>query len=93
MIIGLLKIDLHIQNSGSLKEKRMVTKSLKDRLRRQFNITVTETDNHDKWQAASLGIATISTDTKYANQVLSQVVNFIENAKEAEIIKYEIEML
>lgn len=71
----------------------MVTKSLKDRLRRQFNITITETDNHDKWQLVNLGIATISTDTKYANQVLSGVVKFIEGLKEVEITKYEIEML
>lgn len=93
MIIGLLKIDLHIHDSHSLKEKRMVTKSLKDRLRRQFNITITETDNHEKWQLADLGIATISTDTRHANQVLSGVVKFIEDFKEAEIIRYEIEML
>lgn len=93
MIIGLLKIDLHIHDSGSLKEKRMVTKSLKDKLRRQFNIAVTETDNYDKWQAVSLGITTISTETRHANQVLSRVVQFIENLKEAEIVKYEIEML
>lgn len=93
MIIGLLKIDLHIHDSSSLKEKRMVTKSLKDKLRRQFNIAITETDNRDKWQVVNLGIATISTDTRYANQVLSGVVKFIEDLKEVEIIKYEIEMI
>lgn len=93
MIIGLLKIDLHIHDSSSLKEKRMVTNSLKDKLRRQFNIAITETDNHDKWQALNLGIVTISTETKHANQVLSQVVEFIEDLKEAYVVKYEIEML
>lgn len=93
MTIGVLKINLHIYDSSSLKEKRMVTKSLKDRLRRQFNITITETDNHDKWQIANLGIATIATSTKHANQVLSGVVKFIEDLREVEIIKYEIEML
>lgn len=92
MTIGLLKIDLHIPDSGSLKEKRMVTKSLKDRLRRKFNITITESDNHDKWQRVTLGIATINTSARYANQILSGVVKFIEGTKEAEILKYEIEM-
>lgn len=71
----------------------MVIKSLKDKLRRQFNISVTETDNHDKWQLANIGVATISTDTKHANQILSGVVKFIEDLKEAEMLKYEMEML
>lgn len=93
MVIGLLHIHLHIHDSHSLKEKRMVIKSLKDKLRRQFNISVTETDNHDKWQLANIGVATISTDTKHANQILSGVVKFIEDLKEAEMLKYEMEML
>ncbi len=93
MTIGLLELNLHIHDSHSLKEKRMVTKSLKDRLRRKFNIAITETDNHDKWQIANFGIATISTDTKHANQVLSGIVRFIEDSKEVELIKYEIQML
>lgn len=93
MVIGLLHIHLHIHDSHSLKEKRMVVKSLKDRLRRQFNISITETENHDKWQLVNLGAVTISTDTKYANQVLSGVVKFIEDVKEVEILRYEMEML
>lgn len=93
MTIGLLKIELHIPDSSSLKEKRMVIKSLKDKLRRQFNIAITETDNHDKWQMANLGIATISTETRHANQILSGVVKFIEELKEVQVIKYNIEMI
>lgn len=93
MTIGLLQIELNIHNSHSLKEKRMVLKSLKDRLRRQFNISIAETDAQDKWQYASLGIVTISTDSRHANQVLSRTVEFIEAIRGMDIIKYRVEML
>lgn len=93
MTIGLLQVELSIHNSHSLKEKRMVLKSLKDRIRKQFNISITETDHQDKWQYATLGIVTISTDIRHTNQVLSQVVEFIETNREVDIIKYNIEML
>lgn len=71
----------------------MVLKSLKERLRRQFNISITETDAQDKWQYTSLGIVTISTDNRHANQMLSNVVEFIETLRGLDIIKYNIEML
>lgn len=71
----------------------MVLKSLKDRLRKQFNISIAEVDNHDKWQYATLGIVSISTDNRHTNQVLSRVVDFIEPLREVDIIKYKVEML
>lgn len=92
MVIGLLKIEISIHDSHSLKEKRSVLKSLKDRLRRQFNISIAEIAYHDKWQNAHLGIAAVSSDNRHVNQQLSQVVDFIETIKQVEISHYQVEI-
>ena len=90
MIVGLLEVQLDVPGAQSLKDKRHVLKSLKDRIRKNFNVSVAEVDNQDVWQSAVLGVAIISTDKQYANQVLSQVVNFIERNPEANIRDYHL---
>ncbi len=56
MTVGILKVVLFIQDSNSLKAKRMVLHSLKVRLRNNFNVAVTQIDHEDKWQKAALAI-------------------------------------
>ena len=90
MIVGILEVDLDIAGARSLKEKRQVLRSLKDRLRQNFNISVAEVADQDVWQSAVLGVAVVATDKQYANQVLSQVVNFIERNPEAIIRDYRL---
>ena len=92
MIVGLLEVQLDVPGARSLKDKRQVLKSLKDRIRKNFNVSVAEVDNQDLWQSAVLGVAIISTDKQYANQVLSQVVNFIERNPEASIRDYHLQL-
>ena len=93
MIIGLLTVELNIPGCGSIKEKRRVIKSLKERMRSRFNISVSEVDNHDKWQRASIAIANISTDKAHVNSILSNVLNFIERFDHAHIADHQIEIL
>lgn len=92
MVIGILKIELLIPGANSLKEKRMVLKGLKDRLRNNFNISVSEVDMHDKWQRAILAVAGVNKDKKYLNGQLDKVIDFIEGFKCVEIIDYELEL-
>lgn len=92
MAIGLLTVKLHIPGSSSLKEKRMVIKGLKDRLRSRFNISVSEIDNHDKWQLADIAVANISSDKACVNSVLSKVLNFIEDYRDINIIDHQLEL-
>ena len=93
MIIGILTIRLHIPQSNSLKAKRQVIKSLKDRLRNNFNVSVSEVDSHDKWQLADIAIATVSSDKAHCNSALSNVLNFIESIKGASLIDHSIELI
>ena len=93
MVIGILQLELRIAESHSLKEKRMVLKSIKDRLRRKFNISVAEINNQDLWQSSCLGIATIGNDKRYLNGLLSQVERWIERERRAELVSSQMEFL
>ncbi len=92
MVIGVLTLDLFISDSHSLKSKRFVLKSLKDRLRRKFNISISEEPN-DLWQRVSLFTACISTDTRHLNSVLENVKKMVEKETMLEILDYSVEIL
>lgn len=71
--IGVLTLEIHVEHSHSLKEKRHVVKSLKDRLRERFNISVAEIDGLDSWQNSVIAAVTVSNDRMHAEQVLQAV--------------------
>ena len=73
MVVAVLKISLSIPQAGSLKDKRRVIKSIKDRLRNGFNVSVAEVGDQDLWKSAKLGVAAVSESSAYANGVLSRV--------------------
>jgi hypothetical protein len=77
VVIGVRSWELHIPGAHSLKEKRSVLKSVKDRLHNQFNVSVAETAHHDVWQRAELTIALVATDRRQAESVLSAVDAFV----------------
>ena len=89
-MIAFLTLELHIEAAQSLKDKRQVVRSLKDRLRASFNVSVAEVQENDKWQVAVLGIVTVSNDKTHANEMLSKIVNFIESDGEARLENYRI---
>jgi uncharacterized protein YlxP (DUF503 family) len=72
-VIGVLTLDIHVESSHSLKEKRHVVKSLKDRLRERFNVSVAEIDFLDSWQNSVVAAVTISNDRVHAEQILQAV--------------------
>jgi uncharacterized protein YlxP (DUF503 family) len=92
MVIALLTVELHIPYSRSLKEKRMVVKGLKDRLRK-FNVAIAEVDFHDVWQRAALGFVTISTDQSHADRELQAVASEIDRLEPGLMTRTEIEFL
>jgi uncharacterized protein YlxP (DUF503 family) len=72
-VIGVLTLEIHVEDSHSLKEKRHVVKSLKDRLRVRFNVSVAEIDGLDSWQRSVVAAVTVSSDRTRAEQVLTAV--------------------
>ena len=93
MIIGLLHLEFFLPYAHSLKDKRMLLRSLKDRLRTRFNVAVAELDFHDKWQRAAVGIVTLNRQRAFVEQVLNKVLRDIEATTEAEIVGRRIEFL
>jgi hypothetical protein len=91
MVVAILTVSLSIPHANSLKDKRRVIKSLKDRIRNGFNVSVAEIGDQDIWRNAVLGIATISADSSYANGVLSRIQDLITNGSEAIMTGCELE--
>ncbi|HTM49407.1 MAG TPA: DUF503 domain-containing protein [Bryobacteraceae bacterium] len=71
--IGVLTLEIRVENSHSLKDKRHVVKSLKDRLRHKFNVAVAEVDYQDLWQRALVAAVTVSSDRAHSERVLQTV--------------------
>ncbi|MBD3182534.1 DUF503 family protein [Candidatus Poribacteria bacterium] len=92
MHIGVCTLQLRLSGNRSLKEKRRVVKSMKDRIRNRFNVSIAEVDNLDKWQWATLGVVCISNDSKFTNSILSKVVNYVETGCMVDLVDYYIEI-
>lgn len=93
MIIGSCKIKLRLYSPESLKEKRMIIKSLIERLKHRFNISIAEVSDNDLWQISTIGIAIVGNKSVYVDEVINKIINFIDNFELVEIIDCEIEML
>ena len=92
MFIGCLQVELLIPESASLKSKRMVLNSVKQRLRNKFNVSVAEVDNNDLWQRTTLAVAMVANKRQFLNQALDQILNFIDDQSQSEIIDHQIEI-
>jgi uncharacterized protein YlxP (DUF503 family) len=93
MTVGSVKIELRIPASDSLKAKRRVIKSLKERVQARFHVAVAEVDRLDDWQRATLGACAVSNDSRVVDATLSKVVNWIEQSGEILVVDYEIELV
>ena len=85
------KLTFHIPHAASLKEKRQVCRSLLDKARRRFNAAVSEVDTQDVHQTLTVGIAVVSGDFAHARQSLDEIVRFLEEQAEAELVGMERE--
>jgi uncharacterized protein len=74
MAVGLLTLELHLTEAQSLKDKRQVLRSLKDRLRQHFNVAVAELDFEDTWQRSVVGVVTLSNEEQHVEEALQKVL-------------------
>ena len=94
MHVGTCIVKLRLPENGSLKGKRQVSRSIIERVKNRFNVSIAEVEDQDLWQSLTLGISCVSNSAPHANEILSKVVNFIENNRfDAELVDYEIEMV
>ncbi len=78
MFIGSIVFDLHIPYSNSLKEKRMVIRSVKEKLKSKFNVSVSEVGDQNLWQSAQIAVVMVAPDQKQVEKVMQNVINFVE---------------
>ena len=82
MNVGVCKVTLRLPENHSLKGKRRVIGSLCSRIRNKFNVSVAEVDDNQAWQMATLGITSISNSARHADEILDNVVAYIEGSRD-----------
>ena len=92
MVIGALTLKLAIFEATSLKDKRRVISSLKERISNRFNASVAEVGLLDQRQQAELGVAIVANDGRFVESCLDKVVDFVRQERSASLINYEIEI-
>jgi uncharacterized protein YlxP (DUF503 family) len=93
MVIAYAVFDLHFPGSRGLKEKRMVLRSLKSRIRSQFEVSVAEVDGLDLTQRGSLAVAVVGPDQAPLDALLQKILGFVEGSFDGEILSYDNEFL
>jgi uncharacterized protein len=91
MIVGTLHVRLLLRQAKSLKDKRQVVRSIKDRLHNEFNVSVAEIENQDNRQLAALGLAMVSNDAHHAKTELARIVEALRVHPVAELLDFEID--
>ena len=92
MFVACLKIQFHLPGCTSLKEKRFVLRSLKDRLRNRFNVALCETDYQDKWQRSEIAIVSVAGSRKGIDKTVQSIMTFIEKEERAVMIEVDKEI-
>ncbi len=93
MPVGLLTLELHLPEAHSLKDKRQVLRSLKDRLRGKFNVAVAELDFQDTWQRSIVGVVTLSNAEQHVEESLQQVLAEADKILGPLLISHDVEYL
>lgn len=93
MIVGVLRLTLHVPQARSLKDKRRVVQKLRDRIRARFDVSVAEVDAQDLHQRAVLGVSVVSSDAGVCDSVLEQVARAAETAADAVLVERTTELV
>ncbi len=86
MIVGIMEVEFRIEDSRSLKDKRRVVKSLINRTRNNFNVSISEIDSNDMLNLATIGLSFVSNSSRFADKTFDKVIAFWENNFDIEII-------
>ena len=83
------KLTFHIDYADSLKEKRKVCRSIIDKTKHRFNVSISEVETQDIHRTLTIGIALVSGDLGHARESLDKIINFMEEQTEAELVEVE----
>lgn len=92
MVVGALRIEFHLHDNRSLKGKRKVVRSMVEKVRHKFNVSIAEVGSNDKWQKIELGASAIGNDRRHIDASLNNVLAFLDSLYLAEIVDSSIEI-
>jgi uncharacterized protein YlxP (DUF503 family) len=93
MVIGLLTLELHFPGARSLKDKRQALRSLEQRIRNRFNVSIAEVEHQDLWQRARLAVVSVNTDHGHLESTLASVAGEAGTARNIMLVDSEVEIL
>ena len=93
MHVGVLQVEISIPDAMSLKDKRQVVKSLKDRIAHGHNVSIAEVGALDEHRRSIIGVAMVSNDKRYVEGALSKLVDFIRMVPRASLVDYQIDLM
>ena len=93
MIVGILSLQISVFDAMSLKDKRAVIKSLKDRISNKYNVSIAEVDHCDNIRTSVLGVAMIAGETRFITSALSKIVDFVRAIPQLTLVDYSIETI
>ena len=94
MNAGVLRFTLRLPESGSLKDKRQVVRSLAQRIRNKFQVSVAEVGDNDLWQIATIGVACVTNTHRHCEEMLDEIVTYVRESRlDAEVIHVESEII
>ena len=92
MVVGSLKIEFRLTDNRSLKGKRKVVRSMVDKVKSRFNVSIAEVGSNDKWQKIELGISAVGNDRRHIDSSLNHILDFLESLYLAQIVNTEMEI-
>lgn len=93
MIIGVLQIELAIHDAMSLKDKRRVIRSIKDRIAHGRNVSIAEVGALDEHRRSILGVSMVSNDSRYVQGALGKLVDFVRSVPQVDLVDFQIDLL
>jgi uncharacterized protein YlxP (DUF503 family) len=93
MVVGTCRLELRIPHNSSLKGKRQILRSIKDRVRSRFNVSIAEVGYLDEWQRATLAVACVSNEAKVVDGMLNKVIDLVEGQGLALLVDYAIDVV
>jgi uncharacterized protein YlxP (DUF503 family) len=91
--IGRCHMDLHIANCQSLKDKRRIIASLKEKMKKRYNVAVCEFGDLSLWQRTQLGIVTCGNDKQHVDSSLKSVLDYVHNFRAVSLVNFELNIL
>ncbi|RMF63206.1 MAG: DUF503 domain-containing protein [Calditrichaeota bacterium] len=92
MLVGVCRIEVFLPESNSLKSKRFVLNSVKQKIRNKFNVSIAEVENNDKWQRISFGISMITNERRFIDRTVAEILNLINGDGRMEILNHFVDV-